>query len=147
MYLHGVFIMKRNVLPDWYPSKRHTSRIYLKDWIKILSEHNKRAQNLDLLDLINSNNISKISLANSFRRWRPLKVLDYLDLYFWSIETNTAMTGDFLAETLYPYSEATNLRGRLMNHTKPLALSLINSQTVDLLIFFEKNTPASKLLI
>lgn len=124
----------KNILPEWYPSNIHTSRIPLKDWHDLLKNRHEKAVALDICGAFRVRKplVGRLDVVQSISRWRTLKVLDWIDLYLWSVESGVVLEAAFLADCFWPLSSV-DRRLRLIRSTRPLACSLLSPVVLDTL--------------
>ena len=137
--------MDKNILPPWYPARRHLEPIKFAEFVDLLADFRRRLVvlgNMEFHDL-NDPYCSLYELLNSPERWRAFKVIDYLDLTTWANERGVHLTGEFLGGVLFPHSEA-DIRVRVSQVTRPLAYSLLHKRSIDALAEISRLEPLDK---
>ena len=68
------------------------------------------------------------------RKWHELKILPYLDLLSWLMNTGQKMTNSKIGNILFPDEFDIDLSERIRKVTKPLAKNLVTHQTINALL-------------
>ncbi|MEN9433913.1 MAG: hypothetical protein RLZZ422_1502 [Pseudomonadota bacterium] len=117
-------------LPDWYPAKRHLYSISLFDFgcfLENCSSCISLSPSLSLL--LPAQPLSLYKFSTSLKKIRFFKSIDILDLLIWSEQHSLKLSGELIANVLWPY-DSVNLKKRYFETARPLAFSLLHLEGI-----------------